>query len=150
MEPSLLSAFVQRLCTETGMELKADDNTVVLQDDDGRDRLVFEQGRRDGALYLIAPVCGFVDPSVAEPTHLMLLQCNADTDDFGDVRIGADPNREIYVLMRRIDALEADLHAGAACDAMLERADRLAEAIRELQGSETAPVASDADPAVRV
>ena len=150
MNQATLSAFVDRLAAETGNEFAMDNGMVVLQDEDGRDRLAIEEGSQDGAVHLIAPVRPFPTEAIASPINLFLLQLNADTDFLGDARIAADPNRRTYLLVRKVTLLEDDERVVDICDGVLEQAEQIAAALAEIEDSATPGAHDDDGPTLRV
>ena len=122
--------FVTDLAATSGMALDHKSAVCRLQDDDGTDVLIIEQGQQDGEAYLMSEVAR-APASVAlrSAVSQTFLQMNGVLEELPDIRITFNPETEFYLVIRDTKGVT---EPAPVCEELIALASRLRNLMAEV------------------
>jgi len=122
--------FVTELAKASGHQLDPNQAACRLQNDQGLDVLVIEQGHHDGEAYLMSEVMAApADLTLRDAVNKTFLQMNGVLEELPDTRITYNPQTDHYLVIRSTRDAE---EAMAVCEELILLAERLRDMISEV------------------
>lgn len=122
--------FVTEVATASGHLLDPTQAACRLQDEQGRDVLIIEQGHHDGEAYLMSEIMAApADVMLRDAVNKTFLQMNGVLEELPDTRITYNPQSDYYLLIRTTRTSETPM---IICEELISLADRLRNMIAEV------------------
>lgn len=122
--------FVTELAAASGHPLDPTQAACRLQDEQGRDVLIIEQGHHDGEAYLMSEVLAApADVMLRDAINKTFLQMNGVLEELPDTRITYNPQSDHYLVIRTTRDSESPM---TVCEELISLADRLRNMITEV------------------
>lgn len=127
--------FVSKLASSSGIPLDSSAPACRLQNDEGMDVLIIEEGNDDGEAYLMSEIASAPsDLVLRDAVSKTLLQLNGVLEELPDVRLTFNPGTNCYLAIR---GTQGDVDPVTVCEDLVAFADSVKRIIEEASKEKT-------------